>query len=305
MLANRLSHKIKDFTVVCANSQKSLFIAGMAAFFARKPFIWILHDIVTDKSFSPTARKGTILFANLMCRTVVANSEATATAFKQAGGRPELIRIVYNGFDPAAHPQASPDASQKVRRLFGMDDRPIIATFARLSRWKGQHILLRALAKVPNAQALIIGGALFGEEAYEHELHRLARELGIETRIRITGARDDVAELMAGVDIVACPSIVTESFGRSAVEGMLAKRPVIAVGTGGTLEVIQDKVTGYLIPPNDAEALARTILTILAAPAEAGHIAVEGQRSALARFQIDVTCRNMAHVLGQIARLND
>jgi glycosyltransferase involved in cell wall biosynthesis len=299
-LARRLARAAAGYSVICANSQKALFVSALATALMRRPLVWILHDILTDPAFSKHTRRAAVLFANLFASRVVANSKATARAFIEAGGRTGRIRIVYCGFDAEAHPQASPAAAKELRRRFDLTDAPVVGLFGRLSSWKGQHVLIRALGELPTVQAVLVGSAMFGQEAYEAELRQLAESRGVSGRVRFTGFQDDVAAIMAGVDVVVHTSIHPEPFGRVVVEGMLAGRPVVATNGGGVNEIIVDGETGLLVPPNEPMALAGAISRLLADSDFAACIAATGRASAAERFGINQSCRDMAAVLSEV-----
>lgn len=299
-LACTLARAAQGYRTVCANSQKSLFVAALATRLMRRPLIWILHDIITDPAFSRNTRRAAVLFANLFASRVIANSQATADAFVAAGGRPERVRIVYCGFDADAHPLASAEAGRDLRRRFGLTDAPVVGLFGRLTPWKGQHILLRALRDLSGVQAVIVGSALFGQDAYEAELRQLVQAEGIANRVRFAGFQSDVAHLMAGVDIVVHTSTHAEPFGRVVVEGMLSGRPVIATSGGGVNEIVTDGETGLLVPPNDPAALANAIRRLEADPALAARLAANGRAAAAERFGIEKSCRDMAAVLREV-----
>ena len=89
---------------------------------------------------------------------------------------------------------------------------------------------------------------------------RIIRERGIEDRIRFTGFRTDIGDLIQSLDIIVYPSIAPESFGLSILEGMFLGKPVIASKIGGVPEIIEDGVTGILIEPNHPEQIADRIL---------------------------------------------
>jgi len=148
----------------------------------------------------------------------------------------------------------------------------------------GQHILLQALAQLPGVRALIVGEALFGEQAYAERLYALAQELGVADRVAFLGFRRDVPLLMAACDIVVHTATAPEPFGRMIVEAQLAGRPIVASRDGGVVELIADGQTGVLVPPGDPAALAAAVGTLLADPGHAAHLAEQGRRAARARF---------------------
>ncbi|ULK95953.1 glycosyltransferase family 4 protein [Bradyrhizobium sp. I71] len=299
-LARALARAAKDYDVVCANSQKALFVSALATRLARRPLVWVLHDIITDPAFSRNTRRAAVLFANLFAARVVANSRASAEAFVAAGGKADRVRIVYCGFDPAAHPQGDAETGAALRRRFGLKDGPVVGLFGRLTPWKGQHVLLKALRGVPDVQALIVGSAMFGQDAYEVELRQMVRTEGLEGRVCFAGFQKDVAALMAGVDIVVHTSTHAEPFGRVVVEGMLAGRPVIATSGGGVNEIVTEGEDGLLVSPDDPAALAAAISRLLADPDLAARLAAAGRISAARRFHIDKTCGDMRAVLAEV-----
>lgn len=305
-LARDLARAARGYRVVCANSQKALFVAALATRLMRRPLVWILHDILTDPHFSAATRRAAVIVANLCASRVVANSSVTAQAFVAAGGRASKLHVVHNGFDPAAYPRGGldgdPDRGAALRAEFGLDGRPVIGLFGRLTPWKGQHVLLAALATVPDVQALVVGGPLFGEAEHEAHLKRAAQDLGLSDRVRFTGFRADVPDLMAGVDIVVHASTEAEPFGRVVVEGLLAGRPVVATRGGGVAEIIEDGRTGLLVTPGDPDELAEAIMRLVSDPVLARSLAQAGRADVAERYAITTTCRDMAGVLTGVTR---
>lgn len=103
-------------------------------------------------------------------------------------------------------------------------------------------------------RAAISGSAMFGEEAYESELHALVTELGLDNAVTFTGFVDDVPVELARMDVLVHGSRVAEPFGQVIVEGMAAGLPVIATDAGGPREIITDGVDGLLVAPDSVDA---------------------------------------------------
>ncbi|MGP4671897.1 glycosyltransferase family 4 protein [Agrobacterium salinitolerans] len=300
-VAWQLSREARRYDVICANSQKALFVCALAATFSRRPLVWILHDIVTDPAFSAANRRASLAFARLFARLVAVNSEETGRAFIEAGGEADKVRIVYNGFDPAKARIYEPGAAARLRAELGLGPQPLVGLFGRLSEWKGQHVFLDAIAAMEGVQAVIVGGALFGQEAYEARIREQASRLGLEGRVRFLGFRPDVPELMAAMDVVAHTSIVAEPFGRVVVEAMMCGRPVVATRGGGVTEIIRDGETGLLVPPGNASALAAAIGRVLSQPALAERLARKGRKDVSQRFSLEETCRSVSALLTEAA----
>jgi glycosyltransferase involved in cell wall biosynthesis len=142
-------------------------------------------------------------------------------------------------------------------------DRPVVAVVGRVSDWKGQHVLARALAEPALAAAgtigLVAGEPAPGQGHHEGRLRRLAGELGLGDRLRLLGFRDDVGTVFAAADAVCVPSVHPDAFPNSALEAAAAGVPVVAADSGGLPEIVRDGETGRLVPRGDAGRLAQVI----------------------------------------------
>ncbi len=296
-LARKVARKAKDFDVLFANSQKAMAIGALASWFARKPLVWYLHDIVTSAHFSAANRRLCVFLGNRFARRIVANSVASKDAFVEAGGKPSLLSVVYNGLDATAFVRPQSDSDWRALRAnLGLSEAPIVAVFSRLAPWKGQHILLEALVHLPGVQALLVGAPLFGDEIrYEAQLRTRAHELSLENRVHFLGFREDVPALLHLADVVVHTSIAPEPFGRVIVEGMLAGKPVVATRAGGACEIIEDKRTGRLVTPGDPMELAVVLGELLADRARTTALTQAGYASAAERFSV----RTMVEGIGR------
>lgn len=142
---------------------------------------------------------------------------------------------------------------------------PLILLPARLTRWKGQRVLIEALTEIPSAIAVLAGDAQ-GREAYVQELRDLAAARGVAARIRIPGHVADMPAALLAADLVVHASIEPEAFGRTVIEAQAMGRLVIAADLGGPRETVAHGVTGWLTPPGDAAALAAQLRAALAMP---------------------------------------
>jgi glycosyltransferase involved in cell wall biosynthesis len=287
-LAFQLAKLARGYDVVYANTQKSLVIGGPAAWLAGKPLVWHLHDILSPEHFSAMNRRLPVIFANRFCSRVIANSYATAEAFVREGGNPNLVGVVPNGISRVPFERDSEDEIAELRRELGLEGKKLAGMFGRLAAWKGQHVFIRAVACVPDLHAVIVGGALFGEEAYEADLKRLCTELGVTDRVHFLGFRRDIPRLMRMMTFIVHASTAPEPFGRVLIEAMLARSPLIASRAGGALEIVEDRVSGRLVTPNNAEALREAMAEVLASPAAAADMTANAWRVANERFSTEV-----------------
>jgi glycosyltransferase involved in cell wall biosynthesis len=133
---------------------------------------------------------------------------------------------------------------------------------------------------------LLVGGALFGEHAYEASLRAYVREHGLTERVHFLGQSRDVAALMQCVDLIVHPSTAPEPFARTLIEAMLSGRAPIAAANGGVPELISDGHTGYLFLPGDALALRRVVARLLRAPEEVASVGAAARERARRDFSL-------------------
>lgn len=296
----KVAEKAKKYDVIYANTQKALVIGAIASFLARRPLVYHLHDILSSDHFSQTNLRIAINLANRFAALVIANSQASQTAFVQAGGRAELTQVVYNGF-AAKNYQTCEDDIQKLRQQLGVENKFVVGHFSRLSPWKGQHILIDALAQCPSqVTALLVGDALFGEQDYVKELHQQIAKIGLENRVKFLGFRSDIPQLMAACDLVAHTSTAPEPFGRVIVEAMLCGRPVVAAQAGGATELVEHGVNGFLTTPGDSQELAKIINTCLQEQQTTATIASNARTIASQRFDVANINQQIAQLLSKL-----
>lgn len=300
-LASKLGAPARDAEVIHANTQKAFVVAAAAGLIARRPVVWHLHDILTTAHFSASNIRAAVMLANARAAAVIVNSKATAAAFRAAGGNASLVHIVHNGIPAAPFDAVTEAACRAARTEIGDAPGFVIGACGRLAPWKGQHVVIAALEALPDATAWIIGRALFGEDRYAETLRIHARELGVADRVRFLGEREDVPLLLRAADVVVHSAVEAEPFGRVVVEGMLARRPVIASNAGGVPEIVQQGETGWLTPPGDPGALAEAIRTVRALPDEARQAVVaRAYAHAVEHFSPAAMVRGVSEVLAGV-----
>ncbi|MCW2967465.1 MAG: hypothetical protein JWM71_1237, partial [Solirubrobacteraceae bacterium] len=139
-------------------------------------------------------------------------------------------------------------------------DALVVAMLGRIAAWKGQSVLVEALAELPaDTIALIAGAPWPGDEAQLAELRALAADLGVGDRIRLPGVLDRPDLAFGAADVVVVPSTLPDPFPNSALEAAAAGCCVVAADHGGAPEMLVDGETGVLVAPNDPHALATTL----------------------------------------------
>ncbi|GAX40378.1 group 1 glycosyl transferase [Tolypothrix sp. NIES-4075] len=287
----------REYDLIYANTQKALVVGAIASFLSRRPLVYHLHDILSEEHFSKTNRRIAVTCANRFASLVIANSQASKTAFVKAGGRTEITEIVYNGFDSKNYLISESDVKQ-LRQELGLEGQFVVGHFSRLAPWKGQHILIEALAKCPQeVTVLLVGDALFGEQDYVESLHTQVKKMGLEKRVKFLGFSSDIPQLMSACDLVAHTSISPEPFGRVIVEAMLCGTPVVAAEEGGAIELVEHDINGFLATPGKPQELAQIITACLQEPEKTAAIANNARITASQRFDVTIINQQIAELL--------
>jgi glycosyltransferase involved in cell wall biosynthesis len=232
---------------------------------ARIPQGWHLGEIYTGCARDWPAYRRMLMSAQaLPC--------VSAATRAQLGDAPQAC-VLHDGL-----PLVPARAARAVART-ALDLPPdafVVAILGRISTWKGQDVLIRALAQLPGdgdgdgggeSIALVAGDPWQGEEAKLRELHALAAELGVADRVRFAGFRSDVENVYGAADVVAVPSTQPDPLPNAALEAAAAGCCVVAANHGGLPEIIDDGVTGVLVTPGDPAALAAALAQLRAGPA--------------------------------------
>ena len=185
---------------------------------------------------------------------------------------PSRIRIIPRGVDPAVFDPGAV-AGHRVARLALEwrlpDGASVVLLPGRLTSWKGQTVLIEALARLSGRNVCcVLVGSDQGRRRYAAGLIRQAEALGVADRVRLVGECDDMPAALMLADVVVHASTQPEAFGRVVIEAQAMGRPVIASDLGGPIETVEHGVTGWRVPPGDAGALAAAIEMALALPAE-------------------------------------
>jgi L-malate glycosyltransferase len=215
---------------------------------------------------------------------VLANADAVRTQLVRDGYAENKLAVIRNGVEL---PRISPlDRAGAIRQEFGIaQESPIITVLSRLNELKGVKYFLDAippvLAAFPNARFLIVGEgpARIGLESY-------ARSQGYVPAAIFTGVRMDVPSILQETSISVLPSL-SEGLSNVLIESMAAGLPVVATDVGGNPEIVDNGTTGLLVPPRDANALAKAMLQLLAAPEKAALMGAAGRDRIERRFSME------------------
>ena len=205
----------------------------------------------------------------------VAVSEAVRNVMLDIGIAADAVQTVHSGIDLSRI-----DAVRETASVFPTGTR-VIGTVGHLDGYKGHRYLLQAMYHVRQAEPSV-RLVIVGEGRLRADLEAEATALGLGDTVCFTGFRHDVLALIRGFEIFVFPSTL-EALGTSVLDAMALRKPVVATRTGGIPEAVQDGVTGLLVPPGDAHALAEALRTMLQQP-ERGRSFGEAGRHRVEQF---------------------
>jgi L-malate glycosyltransferase len=196
---------------------------------------------------------------------VLVNAEAVKDWLTSEGYNPAKIVVIPNGVELDRF--NTPADPERVRYEIGAPSgAPLVMVVSRLTPQKGLeqflHAAHRLAPRFPDARFVIVGYAKPAEETYEHTLKAMTDQLGLTSRVIFTGLRRDVPSLLAAAAVSVMPSL-NEALSNVLLESMAAGAATVATRVGGTPEAIVDDVTGLLVEPGDAPALATAIERLL------------------------------------------
>jgi glycosyltransferase involved in cell wall biosynthesis len=185
---------------------------------------------------------------------------------------PARIRVIPRGIDPTVFDPEAISADRIARMAQTMrapDGMFTVVMPGRLTSWKGQSVLLKAVARLERTDVCcVLIGSDQGRTRYTRELEKLGETLGIADRVRIVGQVEDIPAALMLSDVVVHASTQPEAFGRVVIEAQAMGRPVIASNLGGPAETVTHGVSGWLTEPGDVDALARALDEALSMDAE-------------------------------------
>lgn len=290
--AARLQEVIRKYKVslVHARSRAPAWSALWVARREKLPFVTTYHGIYNQSN----ALKG--FYNSVMARgdRVIANSHYTAGLIidRHPFARDRTV-VIHRGSDLKSLSPVAVSAERKaaLANAWGLDStRPMVLNLARLTAWKGQGVIIEAMAKLKQAgdtrTVAVLAGDAQGRDSYLAGLKGQIAALGLEDQVLLPGHCADVPAALALANVSVVASIEPEAFGRAAVEAQAAEVPVIVSDLGAVPETVlappevrEENRTGWRVAPGDADALAKALRHALDLPPD--------QRSALTARALD------------------
>ena len=263
--------------VALVHTNTSVTLGGsVAGRMARIPHVWHLREIYTGfERYWPAYRRLLLSADALPCVSQATRAQLGDTA---------KASVLHDGL-PLVPSRAERGAARAALEL--PPDAFVVAILGRISSWKGQDVLIGALAETEDDHetiALVAGDPWQGEEARLRDLRDLARRLGVADRVRFAGFRADVENVYGAADVVAVPSTQPDPFPNAALEAAAAGCCVVAANHGGLPEMLEDGVTGRLVTPADPAALAAALAELRDDPAARERLGAAAATTTRARF---------------------
>jgi glycosyltransferase involved in cell wall biosynthesis len=284
--------------VIHANSPRVGIMASLARARGGPPYVVRAHEHVPPTGVGRMVR-------GLLVRTaggVAAVSDYTAERFNEGLAQPVASRV-YNSIDHSRFNTAVRPAP--LREQLGLGpDAALLGQVAQITPWKGQDVAIRTVAGLRqaglDAHLVVVGEVVFGgkgvrydNHAFQASLERLVDELGVRETVHFLGQRDDMPELVCALDLSLLPSW-EEPFGLVTVESMAVGTPPLVGQVGAGPELVEDGVSGRVLPPREQEPWVRAARELLA-DRDALRRMSEAGPAAAARFS------DAAHARGMLA----
>jgi glycosyltransferase involved in cell wall biosynthesis len=213
------------------------------------------------------------------------------------------LRIVVNGLNLD---NFLAKENNKFKKEFNFDTHTLIGVIGRIVKGKGQKEFVLASKKVlqvkPEIGFAIVGDAKgTNSNYYYEEVRTLVKKENLEKNVIFTGWRDDIKNVLAGLDILVLPSTTfPEGLPNSIIEAMALSKPVIATDIPGPRDIVVDGVTGFLVPPGDTKAMAEKIIYLLDNPEIAKKMGEEGRKRVEELFDIKKQVKKIEQVYEEV-----
>lgn len=250
-------HKKYQFTLIYSNTLAVLF-GIMFAWKNNIKHLWHVHEIIEKPSLFKKAFVGLL---SLKSNThIVYNSHATKVFWEVNKSIIHKGAVIWNGIETNIPESSTSELSEIRKKLFLIQPNEIVlALVGRISRWKGQMILLDAfnnlVQKNDNIKLVFVGAPPPNQEKFQEDLEDRISSFKLNDKVLIIPFQNEIHKIWQAIDIAVVPSTEPEPFGMVAIEAMLAHKPIVGSNHGGLTEIIENNATGFLVTPNSVQDL--------------------------------------------------
>lgn len=272
-------------------------VASLLKFLYDIPIICSLHNVI---------RTAIPLY---FCDKIIVNSEfVKMTLVKRHSVSPTKVEVVPIPLEKIAY---DPKEKCNAKQELGLGNHKIVLFVGRKCNEKGPQVLLDALPAVirtyPQTMAVFIGpdfGFISKSSSFTEMLKQRAKQLRIEKNVLFIGFRQGeiLRKFFYAADVLVCPTIIEEAFGKVIIEAMSTNTPVIASNIGGIPELITSEKNGLLVPPNDPNALSNEIMRILGNNVFARYLSGNGLDFVLDRFSYNIVGKQFTKIYESFKR---
>ncbi len=295
--------------VLCPHGYKSNLIGLLVARRLGIPIVSVSHGWTSEslavRLYEALDRR---LVRHMNC--VVCVSEGQARKIRRAGVREDKVRVIRDAVRMERFTEVDPAYRKQLELMFPEPPAVIVGAAGRLSPEKGFSVLVDAAAQVLASQhsraappagndGVRIGFVLFGDGPLRPALERQIEVRGLNGRFQLAGFRSDLDKLYPHLDLLVLPSF-TEGLPNVVLEAYAAGVPVVATAVGGTPEIIDDGINGYLVQPGDAAALASRITDMLSNPVGRREMGLHGQQKIKEQFCFASRAREYEQLLDDL-----
>ena len=250
-------HKKYQFTLIYSNTLAVLF-GIMFAWKNNIKHLWHVHEIIEKPSLFKKAFVGLL---SLKSNThIVYNSQATKVFWELNKSIINKGVVIWNGIEIYTPESSTSELFDIRKNLFlAQPNEIILALVGRISRWKGQMILLDAfnnlVQKNENIKLVFVGAPPPNQEKFQKDLEERIASFKLNDKVLIIPFQNEIHKIWQAIDIAVVPSTEPEPFGMVAIEAMLAHKPIVGSNHGGLTEIIENNATGFLVTPNSVQDL--------------------------------------------------
>ena len=250
-------HKNYQFTLIYSNTL-AVLLGIMFAWKNNIKHLWHVHEIIEKPSLFKKAFVGLL---SLKSNThIVYNSQATKFFWELNKSIINKGVVIWNGIEINTPESSTSELFDIRKNLFlAQPNEIILALVGRISRWKGQMILLDAfnnlVQKNENIKLVFVGAPPPNQEKFQEDLEERIASFKLNDKVLIIPFQNEIHKIWQAIDIAVVPSTEPEPFGMVAIEAMLAHKPIVASNHGGLTEIIENNATGFLVTPNSVQDL--------------------------------------------------